>query len=334
MARELATAADATHPTSLVAVLNLKNIFMWGKIDIEMEHKLTLQANFKEKNLLFFYFDISVLMRYLNQVHDVQFPPDQYWHCTLAMTVVKTTLLCSTSLTIAMTFERFYGIIKPHKAASFNTVKKVKKIILCVALFSIVYNVPHLFITSVKGKSCIPFGNGKQVFYGLFYYWLSLIVNYIIPFILLIKLNSVIIHTLRNRPMVGVTCQGQSQGQNEGQRPKVKSSEKHIYVILLLVTFGFLILSTPSYVFCLLQMVYNYNRTPSSSAAYHLFMQIAGNMNYTNSGINFFLYVLSGRKFRSDLVKLFNSCGTNRPNLSKSTSSLIHTTGSVLSIRS
>ena len=35
-------------------------------------------------------------------------------------------------------------------------------------------------------------------------------------------MNSVIIHTLRNRPMVGVTCQGQSQGQNEGQRPKVK----------------------------------------------------------------------------------------------------------------
>ena len=169
------------------------------------------------------------------------------------------------------------------------------------------------------------------MFYGLFYYWFSLIVNYIIPFILLMIMNSVIIHTLRNRPTVGATCQG--QGQSEGKGTKVKNSEKHIYVILLLVTFGFLILSTPSHVFYLLQMVYNFNTTPSSSAAFHLFLQIAGNMHYTNSGINFFLYVLSGRKFRSDLMTLFNSCRTNRTNLSNSASSLIHTTGSVLSIR-
>ena len=126
----------------------------------------------------------------------MEFPPDQYWHCTLAMTVVKTTLLCSTFLTIGMTFERFYGIMKPHKSASFNTIKKAKKVIVCVVLFCIAYNIPHLFITTVRGKGCIPFGHGKQVFYGLFYYWLSLIINYIMPFILLIIMNSVIIHTL------------------------------------------------------------------------------------------------------------------------------------------
>ena len=142
-------------------------------------------------------------------------------------------------------------------------------------------------------------------------------------------MNSVIIHILRSRPMIGITCQG--QGQNEGQQ--LKSSEKHIYVILLLVTFGFLILSTPSYVFYFFQMVYNYNRTPHSSAAAHLFIQIAGNMHYTNSGINFFLYVLSGRKFRSDLANLFNCCGTNRTNMLISSSSVFYTSGSVMSTR-
>ena len=250
------------------------------------------------------------------------------------MTIVKTTLLCSTFLTIGMTFERFYGKLKPHKSASFNTIKKAKKIILCIVLFSIAYNIPHLFITSVKGKGCIPFGFGKQVFYGLFYYWLSVIINYIMPFILLIIMNSVIIHTLRSRPTFGVPgkyqCQGQTQGQ--GQPSKMKSSEKHIYITLLLVSFGFLILSTPSYVFYLLQMVYNINRTPRSGAAFHLFIQMAGNMSYTNSGINFFLYVLSGRKFRLDLVQLFHCCFDKeiRVSGSSSDSSVVCTTGSVV----
>ena len=216
--------------------------------------------------------------------------------------------------------------MKPHKSASFNTIKKAKKVIVCVVLFCIAYNIPHLFITSVKGKGCIPFGYGKQVFYGLFYYWLSLIINYIMPFILLIIINSVIIHTLRSRPTFGV----QGQSQDEGQQSKMKSSEKHIYITLLLVSVGFLILSTPSYVFYLLQMMYDINRTPRSSAAFHFFIQIAGNMSYTNSGINFFLYVLSGCKFRSDLVKLFHCFSGREISVSKSNSSAVYTTGSVV----
>ena len=37
-----------------------------------------------------------------------------------------------------MTFERFYGIIKPHKAVSFNTVKRAK-ITMCVLYRSVYY---------------------------------------------------------------------------------------------------------------------------------------------------------------------------------------------------
>ena len=46
--------------------------------------------------------------------------------------MVVSSFLCSTYLLIAMTFERFYSIIRPHKAASFNTVMKAKIIIVCV----------------------------------------------------------------------------------------------------------------------------------------------------------------------------------------------------------
>ena len=81
--------------------------------------------------------------------------------------------------------------------------------------------------------------------------WTTLLLDFsycpLFPFISLLVMNSVIIHTLRKRQLVSV--QGQCQGHNEGHLTKMRSSEKHIVVMLLLVTFTFLILSTPSIVF-------------------------------------------------------------------------------------
>ena len=257
----------------------------------------------------------AVLLRYLNQVHDIDFPPDQFWHCAF----VNTTFSFTSRVRVSMTFERFYSIIRPHKAASFNTVKRAKKIISCIILSSIIFSTPHLFVTVLNGKDCVPYVGGFRNTYGVLYYWISLIVHFIFPFISLLVMNSVIIHTLRNRNIFGKP--GQSQGQNEGHKSHVRSSEKHVVATLLLVTFAFLILSTPSYVFLSLMTIPdNSKRTPFSAAIYHLLLGIVGNMHYTNSGINFFLYVLSGRKFRADLLKLFKCHGRHQTNQSTSNS--------------
>ena len=53
--------------------------------------------------------------------------------------------------------------------------------------------------------------------------------------------------------------------------------------------------------------VYNFDylQSPFHFAAYVLIFHIGEKTYYTNFGINFFLYVLSGQKFRKDLVNLF-----------------------------
>ena len=145
-----------------------------------------------------------------------------------------------------MTFERFYSIIRPQKAASFNTVKRAKITILCIVILSIIYNIPHLFVTLPEGRACVPFGNAIQTDVGLFYYWFSLIINFALPFILLLIMNCVIIHTIRTRSNLIIT-----RSAEDGQASsRIKHSEMQIYIILLLVTFGFLILMTPC-AFCL-----------------------------------------------------------------------------------
>ena len=87
--------------------------------------------------------------------------------------------------------------------------------------------------------------------------------------------------------------------------------------MLLCVTFGFLILTTPGkvLVFC---MNYYDGNTPQYFAGLNLFYQIGEKTFYTNHGVNFFLYVVSGQKFRQELVNLFKF---KKPNSSEGTTS-------------
>ena len=223
------------------------------------------------------------------------------------MTFAFTAIMCSTLFTMSMTFERFYSIIRPHKATSFNTFKRAKINIIIIVIFCTALNTPHFFITIFKGRVYVPYAKGKQFVYGQMYDWISFVINFAFPFLALLVMNSIIIHTLRNRSKFGLRIdQGQGQGKGQG-RPegKLKNSEKQIYMTLLLITFGFLVLSTPSYAFKISQLIYNYNKSPYSYSGFHLFLQVARNVHYMNCGVNFFLYVMSGHKFRNDLLRLF-----------------------------
>ena len=101
--------------------------------------------------------------------------------------------------------------------------------------------------------------------------------------------------------------QDEGQGQNQGHSSKMKSSEKQIIIMLLLVTFGFLILMTPSYGMTLYIVFVDFSNSPKLYAGFILLMSIGEKTFYTNFGINFYLYVISGSKFRSDLLKLFQN---------------------------
>ena len=243
-------------------------------------------------------------------------PPSQFWYCTLSITIAWMSSLCSTSFIVNMTFERFYSIIRPHKAASFNTVKRAKISILCIIILSILFNIPHLYITAQNGRSCIPFGNAIQTMVGQFYYWISLIINFAVPFVLLLIMNCFIIHTIRQRSALNL-MRSVSQGQREGQTLKMKNSEMQMFVTLLLVTFGFLILMTPPYVLFVYVNYVNYEKSAYDFAGFSLFYSVGQKTYYTNYAINFFLYVISGKKFRDDLVQLFR-WGKSTTNVSSS----------------
>ena len=181
--------------------------------------------------------------------------------------------------------------------------------IMFLTIFSVLYNIPHAFITSNSGRNCNAYGKAGDLIHGELYYWLSFILNFVLPFVLLLTMNSFIIHALRKRHLKFSVKKTSNEGQglDEGQSSKNRTSEPQIYVTLLLVTFSFLILMAPPYMYVLVLHILSidYNKSTYSYAAYYLSYQVVQKSYFTNYGINFFLYVMSGKKFRTELLKLF-----------------------------
>ena len=247
---------------------------------------------------------ISGFSTYLSSVHNVNFPPNQHWFCAIATAVLWAAGLSSTLFILSMTFDRFYSIIRPHKAASFNTVKRAKVTIVSISIFSTIFNIPPLFVITNAGRECVPdLSNlGKTL-----YFWLNYVVQFVIPFLMLLIMNGTIIHIIRTRSILKTECNGKGHDQGQSQTNKIKSSERQIFAILLLVSFSFFILirSTPLYAFIVYSMVVDYTRSPYDFAVFYLFYNVMHKMFYTNNAINFLLYVISGKRFRTDLINLF-----------------------------
>ena len=208
--------------------------------------------------------------------------------------------------------------------------KGLKITVLCIVVFSIVFNVPHLFTTAVDGHKDVPFGNGIETVQGQMYYWISFIVNFALPFVLLLTMNSVIIHTLRRRSIMKMTDidvrgQGQSQGQREGQTLKLKRTDVQIFATLLLVTFSFLILTTPAYILVLYVFLVDYNESPESFAGFSSFQRhwslVAFSQNCAH--LTSFSMLYRDKKFRTDLRRLFKRKRCNLTDSSVTTSTRI-----------
>ena len=190
----------------------------------------------------------------------------------------------------------------PTRLLNLILLEELRLPFFCIFLFFTILNIPHPFLNDVDGLRCVPWGKTDH-WIGQLHFYLEMTIAFILPFVLLLTMNCVIINTLRNRSNIRSEIQG--QGQSEGQAIKARSSENQITVTLLVVTFSFLLLTTPFYLVFIYLKLFGMGSTPRSFATFYLIYQIGEKSNYTNNAINFLLYVVSGQKFRTDLFQLF-----------------------------
>ena len=87
-----------------------------------------------------------VFVTYLHERHVFPIQPE---YCT-RLVFGFAFPLCSTLFILSMTFDRCYSILRPHKAAVVNTVKRAKMTIALIPIFSFVFNALQYFLSQSK----------------------------------------------------------------------------------------------------------------------------------------------------------------------------------------
>ena len=219
---------------------------------------------------------------------------------------------------LAMTLDKYIAIKWPHRAATYSTPKRAKMIVLTLFVCVCIYNVPHFFLSSVIGGQCLNFGIPSVI--TSVYSWLSFVINAIIPFTMLIHMNYVIVKVVReSRKLFKDNDVNKRPGIDQAKETRqktMKSAENQLTIMLLLVTTLFLILLCPTY-FRIIYLVFAKRDTPLEYAKSMLIFQVTAKLYMTNSGINFFMYCISGKKFRDDLKETFCCSDISHSSLSQ-----------------
>ena len=83
--------------------------------------------------------------------------------------------------------------------------------------------------------------------------------------------------------------------------------EVQLTAMLLFVAFTLLLLTLPQYIRYLVYIILDHKSDPKTYATFVLVYHITNKLYFTNFAVNFFLYCISGSKFREDIVRLFRN---------------------------
>ena len=209
---------------------------------------------------------------------------------------------------IAMTLDKYIAIKWPHRAATYSTPRRAKMIAVGLYVFVFIYNFPHFFLSGVIGCQCIGYAVPGLI--TKVYSWFSFVLNAVIPFVLLIHMNFIVMKTVRTSRKMFKTNDNNTA--MDSRQKTMKNAEKQVTIMLLLVTTLFLILLCPTYV-RFIYLSFTKRDTPFEYANSILLFQITYKFYSSNSGLNFFLYCISGQKFRNDLKEILCCCGSFYP---------------------
>ena len=100
---------------------------------------------------------------------------------------------------------------------------------------------------------------------------------------------------------------------NAAQRRQkaMKNTEKQLTIMLILMTTLFLVLMIPTNI-RFLCFLFIERGTPTKYANLMFLYHLTHKLYHTNNGINFYLYCISGQKFRNDLKEII--CSNTRQN--------------------
>ncbi|ELU02676.1 hypothetical protein CAPTEDRAFT_199650 [Capitella teleta] len=228
--------------------------------------------------------------------------------CKIVVWGQSTFQMVSSYLVILMTVERFTAVTFPMKVGRIFTKKIITAICITVYLILMLINVPVLMYCSTTPRGCGLPQDSYAFFYGKWRNFDSTIAAYIPEIAILILNISIIVQLAR------ATAQQKNLRQEGGARAKKQTEQ--ITAMLLGVSITYWILNTPMAIFTT-AAEYMFDHTNPHMYVRAYFMQvICLTLMVANNCINFFIYCLTGKKFRDEFLTMLG-CKKDKRNTSK-----------------
>ena len=269
--------------------------------------------------------------------HDVE--------CKILIWMLDTFQQNGVLLILSVTLDRLVAVRYPLKAAAWCRARRAKIGSASAFVAVSLYSAPHLlFNYADKQLVCMlcSFDNILCVIH----LWVTAFLAFAIPFVLLLSMNVFIIRSVRTamkyqtkfsmdsggdtttsttdqsddhdtRRQSVASASPSGQGEWRGQNQQVSSKDRNLIAMLLLVSFMFLLLNAPRFIRIIIAATVHFEPTPERMAMTALAWHITNKLYFANNACNFFLYCLSGSKFRRDFKALITEnvcwCSCRKP---------------------
>ena len=227
--------------------------------------------------------------------------------CKLDVFLIYVSGVLSAWTLVAMTAQRAVCVLFPHRANVLCTVGKSKAIVLSMVLFIAVIHTHLLYGLHVGMqdglKTCV-FHFYYAPFFQEIWNWVDMHIFSLLPWLCLAVSNSLLVWKLRLSLREAKLSLGSGQADRINDR---KKKAKSISITLIAVSTAFLVLTFPMSFYQIINFMFWMHgsmRTLRSLRVFYYIHNISYPLWYANSCINFYVYCLTGSKFRREAKQI------------------------------
>ncbi|KAL8573375.1 hypothetical protein ACOMHN_032390 [Nucella lapillus] len=220
---------------------------------------------------------------------------------------------------VCMTVHRAMSVVWPHRVNLLCTRRTVLLVITgVIVFFAILYS--HYLIgfetVNVNGQYWCYLGP-NDASYGYFvehiFVYIELTVYSALPFIFLVVSNSILVWKLSQS--VRAAAGGKlTQGDPEQAEARERAA-RSVTRTVILVSVAFLVITLPNSINYIVNFLFQANSASGYESAESSFINaVCGVLTNVNYAVNFYLYCLTGRRFREEFINVL-CCGRSRRRL-------------------
>ncbi|KAL8598031.1 hypothetical protein ACOMHN_062629 [Nucella lapillus] len=231
--------------------------------------------------------------------------PVAYFHdlsCTAVYFVSFASSMTSAWFLMTMTCQRLTSVLLPHRVAVLCTVRRGKVITSVLVVLACMANVYVFFnyrVVSVGGEFQVCVNTDAENAYA--HRLVELCLASVLPFLFLILANSVLIYHVSKSLRLSHRITAKTEQQKATSRSEKVSS---MTLTLILTSVAFLVLSLPLCALVIYLDHVGFYRGEIEDESLNQTLALAETVCFllwtSNSAVNFYIYVLSGSKFRQE----------------------------------